>query len=162
MLKFKLGCYTGFMVIHPLVVISFNKTLPRLKANAVESASLRASQFVLYLLSTSCVHTLAYSTLFPLFFLGILYCCSVPADAREFTQSYQEYEDFQAFVSQSTSLWRPAQLPRDFVYVLHFRILCIRHFVINVINNICISLYYILLHDMCCDILFILLYIHVT
>ena len=31
----------------------------------------------------------------PLFFLlGILYYCSVPADAREFTQSYQEYEDF--------------------------------------------------------------------
>ena len=29
-----------------------------------------------------------------------------------------------------------AQLPRDFVYVLRFRILCIRHFVINVINNI--------------------------
>ena len=29
-----------------------------------------------------------------------------------------------------------AQLPRDFVYVLRFRILCIRYFVINVINNI--------------------------
>ena len=29
-----------------------------------------------------------------------------------------------------------AQLPRGFVYVLRFRILCIRHFVINVINNI--------------------------
>ena len=27
---------TGFMVIHPLIVISFNKILPRLKANAVE------------------------------------------------------------------------------------------------------------------------------
>ena len=54
------------MVIHQLVVISFNKILPRLKANAVESANLRASWFVLYLLSTSCVLTLAYSTLFPL------------------------------------------------------------------------------------------------
>jgi hypothetical protein len=31
------------MVIHPLVVISFNKILPSLKANAVESANLRAS-----------------------------------------------------------------------------------------------------------------------
>jgi hypothetical protein len=31
------------MVIHPLVVIRFNKTLPRLKANAVESANLRTS-----------------------------------------------------------------------------------------------------------------------
>ena len=39
--------------------------------------------------------------------------------------------------SQSTSQWRPAQLPtRVIVYVLRFRILCIRHFVINVINNI--------------------------
>ena len=34
---------TGFMVIHPLVVNSLNKILPRLKANAVESANLRAS-----------------------------------------------------------------------------------------------------------------------
>ena len=82
------------MVIHPLVVISFNKTLPRLKANAVESANLRASEFVLYLLSTSCVLTLASSTLFLLFVLGILYCSSVPGDVTEFTQSYQEYDDF--------------------------------------------------------------------
>jgi hypothetical protein len=29
-----------------------------------------------------------------LFSLGITYCCSVPGDAEEFTQSYQEYEDF--------------------------------------------------------------------
>ena len=34
---------TGLMVIHQLVVNSFNKILPRLKANAVESAKLRAS-----------------------------------------------------------------------------------------------------------------------
>ena len=34
---------TGFKVIHPLVVNSYNKILPRLKANAVESANLRAS-----------------------------------------------------------------------------------------------------------------------
>ena len=128
---------TGFMVIHQLVVNSFNKILPTLKANAVESANVRASQFVLYLLSTSCVLTLASTTLFPLVLLGTLYCCSVPADAREFTQSYQDYEDFQAFVSQSTSLWCPAQLPmRVIVYVLCFHILCIRHFVIIVINNI--------------------------
>src|SRR6185312_7817252 len=55
------------MVIHPLVVISFNKILPRLKANAVESANLRASWFVLYLLSTSCVLTLAFSSFLVLF-----------------------------------------------------------------------------------------------
>ena len=34
---------TGLMVIHQLVVNSFNKILPRLKANAVKSANLRAS-----------------------------------------------------------------------------------------------------------------------
>ena len=34
---------TGLMVIHQLVVNSFNKILLRLKANAVESANLRAS-----------------------------------------------------------------------------------------------------------------------
>ena len=34
---------TGFMVIHPLEVNSLNKILPRLKANVVESANLRAS-----------------------------------------------------------------------------------------------------------------------
>src|SRR6185295_5120363 len=105
------------MVNHQLVVISFTKILPRLKANAVKSANLRAPLFVLYLLSTSCVLTLAYPTLFPLVLLGILYCCSVPADAREFTRSYQEYKDFYSFVSQSTSLWRPAHLPtRVIVY----------------------------------------------
>ena len=34
---------TGLMVIHQLVVNNFNKILLRLKANAVESANLRAS-----------------------------------------------------------------------------------------------------------------------
>ena len=47
-----------------------------------------------YLLSTSCVLTLASSTLFPLVLLGTLYCCSVPTDAREFAQRYQDYVDF--------------------------------------------------------------------
>src|SRR6185295_2910472 len=75
------------MVNHQLVVISFTKIVPRLKANAVKSANLRAPLFVLYLLSTRCVLTLAYPTLFPLVLLGILYCCSVPADAREFIRA---------------------------------------------------------------------------
>ena len=34
---------TGLKVIHLLVVNSYNKILPRLKANAVKSANLRAS-----------------------------------------------------------------------------------------------------------------------
>ena len=90
-------------------------------------------------LCSTCWVQVVYSLLPTLLFflLGTLYCCSVPADAREFTQSFQDYEDFYAFVSQSTSLCRPAQLPtRVIVYVLHFHILCIRHFVIIVINNI--------------------------
>src|SRR6185295_19290737 len=48
----------------------------------------------------------------------------------------------------------------SYFFVLRFR--CIRHFVIIVINNIRISIYYIFLRDMCYDILFILLYIRVT
>ena len=78
------------------------------------------------------VYSLLPTLLF--FLLGILYFCSVPADAREFTQSCQDYEDFEAFVSQSTSLWRPAS-ERLRICILRFHILCIRHFVINIINN---------------------------
>ena len=125
---------TGFMVIHQLVVNSFNKILPTLKANAVESANVRASQFVLYLLSKSCVLTLASTTLFPLVLLGTLYCCSVPADTREFTQSYQKHEDFQAFISQSTSLWRPAS--ESYCSCIMLPHTLYQTFVIIVINNI--------------------------
>ena len=45
-------------------------------------------------------------------------------------------------------------------FVLRFR--CIRHFVINVINNIRIRFIISFFRDMCYDILFILLYIRVT
>ena len=38
-----------------------------------------------------CTHSCLFSTFFS---SGILYCCSVPADAREFAQRYQDYEDF--------------------------------------------------------------------
>ena len=38
-----------------------------------------------------CTHS---CLLYFFFLLGILYCCSVPANAREFTQRYQDYEDF--------------------------------------------------------------------
>ena len=54
---------TGFMVIHPLVVISFNKILPRLKTNAVESVCVILVEYKL------CTHTcLLYS--FPLVLFG--------------------------------------------------------------------------------------------
>ena len=38
------------------------------------------------------VYSLLPTLLF--FLLGTLYYCSVPADAREFAQRYQDYEDF--------------------------------------------------------------------
>ena len=84
---------------------------------------------------TCWVRLCTHSCLFSTFSSWLRYCCSVPADMREFAQRYQDYEDFLAFVSRSTSLWRPAQIRRVFIiFVLRFR--CIRHFVINVINNI--------------------------
>jgi hypothetical protein len=90
------------MVIHPLVVISFNKISPSLKANAVESADLRASQFVLYLLSTSLYsHLPLHSSIL----LDIFDCCSVPGDVENYISGF---DDFSAFVSQSMSLWHPA------------------------------------------------------
>jgi len=78
------------MVIHTLVVNSFNKICPKLKANAVVSANLRASLFVLYLLSTSCVLTLAFSTLF-CSLLGISYCCSVPGDVEDYIHDFEDF-----------------------------------------------------------------------
>ena len=120
------------MVIHPLVVNSFNKILPRLKANAVESANLRASQFVLYLLSTSCVLTLASSLLFP---------------------GYSTAAQFLPMRGSSLSATRTTRTSRrsspsrcpcgallsfgEFLSYFVLRLRCIRHFVINVINNIC-------------------------
>ena len=148
------------MVIHPLVVISFNKILRRLKANTVELANLRASQFVLYFLSTSCVLTLAYSTLLLLFCLGTPYCCSVPGDTEEFTRSYQEYEDFQAFESQQTSQWCPVS--ERVSYLFYASAYLYQTFCHQCNKYHSYLLYYIFLRDMCCDIIFILLYIHVT
>ena len=88
---------------------------------------------MLYLLSTSCVLTLASSLLFLLDTLLLLSSCR-----REGVRSaLPGLRGLLGICLQSTSLWRPAQLPtRVIVYVLCFRILCIRHFVINIINNI--------------------------
>ena len=87
---------------------------------------------MLYLLSTSCVLILAYSTLFPLGdTLLLLSSCQ-----REGVCS--ALPGLRGLLGVSSPSRRPcgAQLPRGFVFVLRFR--CIRHFVINVINNICI------------------------
>ena len=84
----------------------------------------------------TCWVQVVYSLLPTLLFfpLGTLYCYSVPADSREFTGATRSTRTSR----RSSPSRRPcgAQLPRDFVYVLRFRILCIRHFVITVINNI--------------------------
>jgi hypothetical protein len=45
------------MVIHPLVVNSFNKILPRLKANAVESANLEPHSLCYTCCVRVCTHT---------------------------------------------------------------------------------------------------------
>ena len=66
------------------------------------------------------------------------------------------------FVSQSTSLWRPASASESFIRILYFASAVSDILVINVINNIRTSIYYIFLRDMCYDILFILLYIRET
>ena len=88
---------------------------------------------MLYLLSTSCVLTLAYSTLFPLGdTLLLLSSCRREGVHPELPG-----------VRGLLGVHLPVDVPVVpsfrwvFVYVLRFRILCIRHFVINVINNIC-------------------------
>ena len=68
------------------------------------------------------------------FLMGILYYCSVPADAREFTRSYQEYEDFKAFRL-------PVDVPvapcfRELLVYVFYASAVSDIFVINVINNI--------------------------
>ena len=87
---------------------------------------------MLYLLSTSCVLTLASSLLFPLGYPTAAQFLPTRGSSLSATRTTRTSR---RFVSQSTSLWRPAQLRRVFiVFVLRFR--CIRHFVINIINNI--------------------------
>ena len=78
------------MVIHQLVVNSFNKILPRLKANAVSQPTKSLIVCVILVEYKLCTHSCRFST----FSSCTLYCCSVPADAREFAQRYQDYEDF--------------------------------------------------------------------
>ena len=86
---------------------------------------------MLYLLSTSCVLTLASSLLFPFGYATAAQFLPTRGSSSSATRTTRTSR------CSSTSR-RPcgAQLPRGFVYVLRFRKLCIRHFVINVINNI--------------------------
>ena len=86
---------------------------------------------MLYLLSTSCVLTLASSLLFSLGY----------STAAQFlpTRGSSLNAPRTTRTSRHLSPSRRrcgAQVPRGFVYVLRFRILCIRHFVINIIHNI--------------------------
>ena len=138
------------MVNHQPVVISFNKILPRLKANEVKSANLRASQFVLYLLSTSCVLTLAHSTLFPLVLLGdtllLLSSCRCEGVHLE-----------PPGVRGLLGVRLPVDVPvvpsfREFLRICTLRFRCIRHFVINVINNI--RIHFIISFYMICAVIY--------
>ena len=94
---------------------------------------------MLYLLSTSCVLTLASSLLFPGY--------STAAQFLPTRGSSLSATRTMRTSRCSSPSRRPCgalfQLRRAFiVFVLRFR--CIRHFVINVINNIRISIYYVL------------------
>ena len=109
------------------LVNSLNKICQDLKANAVVSANLRASWFVLCLLSTSWVLTLAFST----FWSSWVYPTAVQY-LETWRTTLRTSWTSRRFVSQSSSLWSPAS--ESFVFVLRFRILCIRHFVIIVIT----------------------------
>ena len=84
---------------------------------------------MLYLLSTSCVLTLASSLLFPLGYSTAAQFLPTRGSSLSATKTTRTSR-------RSSPNRHPcgAQLPRGFVYVLRFR--CIRHFVINVINNI--------------------------
>ena len=78
------------MVIHQLVVNSFNKICQDLKANAVSQPTKSLIVCVILVEYKLCTHSCLFST----FSSWIRYYCSVPADTREFAQRYQDYEDF--------------------------------------------------------------------
>src|SRR6185437_6144818 len=84
------------------------------------------------MLSTSCVLTLAYSTLFPLGDILLL----LSSCRREGVHS--ELLGVRGLLGVRLPVDVPVapSFQRVFVYVLCFRILCIRHFVIHVINDI--------------------------
>src|SRR6185295_7476386 len=94
--------------------------------------TLEPHMFVLYLLSTSCVLTLASSLLFPLGY----------ATAAQFLPT-RESSSSATRTTRTSRCSSPSRRPCGallqlrralFVFVLRFR--CIRHFVIIVINNI--------------------------
>ena len=89
---------------------------------------------MLYLLSISCVLTLASSLLFPLGYATAAQFLPTRGSSLSATRTTRTSR---RFVSQSTSLWRPAQLQGVLSY-LYFASAVSDIFVINVINNICI------------------------
>ena len=91
-------------------------------------------------LSYTCWVQVVYSLLPPLhFFLLVFWGYSTAAQFLPTRESSLRATRSTRSSRRSSPSRRPcgAQLPRDFVYVLCFRKLCIRHFVLNVINNIC-------------------------
>ena len=87
---------------------------------------------MLYLLSTSCVLTLASSLLFP---LGYATAAQFLPTRGSWLSATRTTRTSRHFISQSTSLWRPAQL-RSVLLYLYFASAVSDIFVINVINNI--------------------------
>src|SRR6185312_7735024 len=120
------------MVIHQLVVISFNKILPRLKSKcSLVSQPWSLIVCVILVEYKLCTHSC------------LLYSFSSwgHSTAAQFlpTQGSSPGATRSMRTSRRSSPSRRpcgALLSRVIVYVLRFRILCIRHFVIIVINNI--------------------------
>src|SRR6185295_14240605 len=120
--------------------------------------TLEPHMFVLYLLSTSCVLTLASSLLFPLGYATAAQFLPTRGSSLSATRTTRTSR-------RSSPSRRPYGALLSFgelLSYLYFISAVSDIFVINVINNISYSLYYVFLHDMCYDILFILLYIRVT
>ena len=93
-----------------------------------------------YLLSTSCVLTLASSLLFPLGYATAAQFLPTRGSSLSATRTTRTSR-------RSSPSRRPCGALLSFgeflsYFVLRFR--CIRHFVINILNKICISIYYVL------------------
>ena len=96
---------------------------------------------MLYLLSTSCVLTLASSLLFPLGYATAAQFLPTRGSSSSATRTTRTSRCSSPSRRPCGALLQPRRALFVFI-VLRFR--CIRHFVIIVINNIRISIYYIL------------------
>jgi hypothetical protein len=131
------------MVIHPLVVNSFNKTLPRLKANAVELARLKPHSLCYTCWVRVCTHTCLSTLLFSRISSTAAQC---PATWRTTSAA-----------SATSRCSSPSRRPCGallFMYLFYTSA-----FLELILDSVVIKIYIYNLHafirDMCCDILVI-------